>query len=44
MKRDCLRAIVKLIESSDTAEPGKGFDFKAAEYRSMLNNLAQSMP
>ena len=32
-KRDALERIIKLYESWDAAEPGKGYDAKAAEWR-----------
>ena len=34
--RKTLRRIIKLYESWDAAEPGKGYAEKAAEYRAML--------
>ena len=41
--KPCLEALVKLYESWDAAEPGKGHDAKAAEWRAKLDEFnAQS--
>ena len=43
--RECTRALVDLNSAWDTAEPGKGHDMKAAEWKRKLDALgAQSSP
>ena len=37
--RDCLRAVIYLYAAWNTAEPGKGYDLKAAEWKRKLDAL-----
>ena len=44
LKKWCLEALVELYESWDTAEPGKGYAEKAAEWRAKLEDLRATEP
>ena len=37
--RDCIQAIVDLYTAWNTAEPGKGYEAKAAEWKRKLDKL-----